>query len=121
MSKYNAHYFYNRGLKLLKENHKTTWKVSSDSRRRFFSAFGTSPTVCSIIWTFLEPTVNRWASPDHLLWSLFFLKVYPTEAIGSSTVGVHEKTFRKWVWFFVEAISYLETDIVSIFTNDLLK
>ena len=31
----------------------------------------------------------------------------------SSTVGVDEKTFRKWVWFFVDALSFLESDVVS--------
>ena len=51
----------------------------------------------------------------HLLWALFFLKVYETEENSANAVGkVDEKTYREWSWRFVEAISYLECDVVSV-------
>ena len=31
--------------------------------------------------------------------------------------GVDEKTYRKWLWLFVTAISYLEYPVVSFITN----
>ncbi len=42
------------------------------------------------------------SNAKHLLWTLYFLKVYPREAPGCSAVGgskgaVDPKTMRKWV------------------------
>ncbi len=56
--------------------------------------------------------------PEHLLWALYFLKVYPKQGPGCSTVGasndaIDPKTHRKWVWVFIEAISELVVVVVS--------
>ena len=63
--------------------------------------------------------------PRHLLWALYFLKVYPVVEIGRGAVAgkkelglagvVDEKTWRKWTKIFVEAISYLESEVVRPF------
>jgi hypothetical protein len=37
-----------------------------------------------------------------------FLKNYSTEPILAATIGVDEKTFRKWCWFDVEGIAQLD-------------
>jgi hypothetical protein len=60
------------------------------------------------------------SKPRHLLWTLYFLKVYPREAPGCSAVGgskgaIDPKTFRKWVWLFIERIAELADEVVSIF------
>ena len=45
-----------------------------------------------------------------------FLKVYPTENEACSKVGgIDEKTWRKIIWWIIDAIADLELDIVSIF------
>jgi hypothetical protein len=58
--------------------------------------------------------------PEHLLWALYFLKVYPKQGPGCSTIGssngvVDLKTHRKWLWAFTEAISELVDVVVSEF------
>ena len=57
--------------------------------------------------------------PKHLLWSLYFLKVYPREGPGCSAVGgsggaIDPKTLRKWVWLFIERIAELADEVVSL-------
>jgi len=46
--------------------------------------------------------------PNHLLWGLMFLKVYGTEPIHASIVGANEKTFRKWQWLIITALSNIK-------------
>jgi hypothetical protein len=60
------------------------------------------------------------SKPKHLLWTLYFLKVYPKQSPGCSTVGasggaVDPKTMRKWVWQFIACIAELADDVVSFF------
>ena len=56
--------------------------------------------------------LNR-AKLVHLLWALAFLKLYCAEAVLAALVGgVHEQTFRKWAWFFVEEISTLQYTVI---------
>ncbi len=57
------------------------------------------------------------SKPKHLLWTLYFLKVYPREAPGCSAVGgskgaIDPKTLQKWVWLFIERITELEDEVV---------
>ena len=83
--------------------------------RRFKAHFGTSPLVCSIMWSMISTEVPSGASFLHLLWGLLFLKVYATESVLCGIVGgVDEKTFRKWAWLMVEKMAGLKTRIVSV-------
>ena len=60
--------------------------------------------------------------PKHLLWALYFLTVYDTEHNSSQRVGkVDEKTYRKWSELFVEAISWLEYEVVSFFLTRIYR
>ncbi len=59
---------------------------------------------------------------EHLLWMLYFMKVYPKQGLGSSVVGmsasaINLKTHRKRVWTFIEAIAKLVDVIVSNITT----
>ena len=90
--------------------------------RLFRSFFGTSIGPTMMVWDLLVhhdllPDNGR---PKHLLWALYFLKVYPKQGPGCSVVGgcagaVDPKTFRKWVWSFIRAIAELEDELVSNF------
>ena len=56
----------------------------------------------------------------HLLWALMFMKLYGTEPemcanAGGSCGAIDPKTFRKWVWPFIEALAELQYKVVSIF------
>ena len=60
------------------------------------------------------------SKPKHLLWTLYFLKVYPKQSPGCSTVGtskgaVDPKTKCKWVWQFIACIGELADDAMSFF------
>jgi hypothetical protein len=55
----------------------------------------------------------------HLLWTLHFLKAYPKQAticstVGGSTGAIDPKTFRKYMWPFIHAVSDLEPVAVSM-------
>ena len=57
------------------------------------------------------------SEPKHLLWTLYFLKVYPREGPGCAAVGgsrgaVDPKTMRKWVWLLLERIAELADEVV---------
>ena len=84
-------------------------------KRRWMSSHGVSPELCSIIWTRLDPeTTIPGGEYKHLMWALYFLRVYGTEEQNRrASGGADEKTFRKWTLLFVEAISFLESSVVS--------
>jgi hypothetical protein len=87
-------------------------------RRRFVAWFGTDALTCSVLWEklsifgWLHFAGSRGTHPKHLLWALMFLKCYATEAVHAANVGVDEKTYRKWVWFYLEGITSIQKHIV---------
>ena len=92
------------------------------NRRHFREFFGTSIGPVMMVWGLLDhhSLLPEKGLPKHMLWALYFLKVYPKQGPGCSVVGasagaVDPKTFRKWVWAFIVAIAELEEVVVSIF------
>jgi hypothetical protein len=90
--------------------------------RHFREFFGTSIGLVMMVWDLLvhHSLLPEKGLPKHLLWALYFLKVYPKQSPGCSVVGasagaVDPKTFRKWVWAFIVAIAELVDEVVSIF------
>ena len=58
------------------------------------------------------------AKIKHLLWELYFMKVYPTEppscsVLGGSRGAIDPKTMRKWVWMLIQKIAKLGLVVVS--------
>ncbi len=54
----------------------------------------------------------------HMIWTLYFFKVYPKQGVLCSCVGgskgaVNPKTAQKYIWPFVSAIAVLEAVVVS--------
>lgn len=80
---------------------------SLTGRRRFRSLFGTSPLICSIAWTLIQPSLPDGGEPKHLLWALLFMKTYMTEHAMRVLTGADEKTQRKWIWIFIDLLSSL--------------
>ena len=81
-------------------------QVSERTKMRSFRAhFGTSPTIAADLWVRLGILLSG-ARPLHLLCALFFLKNYNTEFVNQSFSGLDAKTFRKWVWIFVELLAF---------------
>lgn len=78
--------------------------------RKFRSCFGASLLVLTIAWNTLEvqKLLPADGHPKHLLWMCAFLKSYSSEAVYAAWFKVSEKTFRKWVWLFLEAVAKIE-------------
>ena len=96
--------------------------AGSTEVRLFREFFGTSLLVVELVWKLIVqgkhlPQDGR---PEHLMWCLHFLKVYPKQGPACSAVGgsergaVDPRTHRKWVWAFIEAIERLSDLVVSI-------
>jgi hypothetical protein len=89
--------------------------------RLFREFFGMSVRVVKILWKLIvcNKLQPRGGCPEHLLWMLYFLKVYPKQGPGCSVVGtsagaVGPKTHRKWVWAYIVAIAELVDVVVSL-------
>ena len=110
-----ALHFKQKGLELIgKSHHSRSLKVRD---RRFKAAFGTSSMVIAIIWQATKEKVaqNHPSVRDvHVLWAFHFMKCYSTEVAHVAALRAgDEKTFRKWVWIFLQEISYLQEEVVS--------
>jgi hypothetical protein len=83
--------------------------------RRFRALFGCSPLVCSRAWSKLKrfKLLPKGGAPSNLLWALLMMKLYDSEVVHSAIAGVDPKTFRKWSWEFIEALSNLDAKVVS--------
>jgi hypothetical protein len=103
-----------------------TGVVAKTEMSCFRAMFGTGPKICAILWTRISSTMTIPSGAGklvHLLWSLMFLKLYCSESVLASLAGgVHEQTFRKWAWWFVDAISNLQYSVIlwtNCFRNDV--
>ena len=88
---------------------------------RWRSHFGASSLICADVWEMLEPpSLPAGSKLEHLLWALLLLKTYQTEAVCCSLAGgIDEQTWRERTWFFVDAVSQLESDVVSTIYLDV--
>lgn len=80
------------------------------------ATFGAKPELMTQLWKMINPeaTMPTGAKPLHMLWIFYFFKQYPTEEVLASSLGGYdEMTCRKWIWLFVEAISFQEYCLVS--------
>lgn len=94
--------------------------------RRFRSFFGAGKEVVMHLWDLLvqHNLLPRKGKINHLLWALYFMKVYANESpmcsvLGGSNGAIDPKTMRKWVWNFIQAIEKLGPVVVSVSTHYL--
>ena len=76
--------------------------------KQFRALFGCSSDIALILWCFLrdKKLIPAGGSIMQYLWTLLFMKVYPTEDnMKLLTRGTDQKTIRKWVWQFMKAIA----------------
>lgn len=83
---------------------------------RFRSNYGFAPLVYAQIWNDLQVASDDAARIDatqigvtleNFLFSLLFLKTYPTEEQLAGRWGYCETIVRKWAWFFLDKIAAL--------------
>ena len=101
-------------------NHRNDSSEATEMRI-FRELFGTRLLVVENLWLLLDELSlhPEGGLPKHLLWALHFMKAYPLQAQGCAAVGrsggaVDPKTYRKWVWAYIEAVSDLELEVVSL-------
>jgi hypothetical protein len=80
--------------------------------RSFRATFGLHSDLCFHLWL-----IGNWTpggtKPNHLLWTLMFMKVYGTELVLCTIAGADPKTYRKWVWRVLNSIANCYNDVVS--------
>jgi hypothetical protein len=77
--------------------------------------FGATPEVIARAWYLIEEGFDimpRGATKERFLWGLLLLKSYGTTKNMASRCGCNKDTFRKWAWFFLEELSFLEDMVV---------
>ena len=89
---------------------------------RFKAKFGITTELCALLWNKMVKTLDLGPSnkgfsrlsPVHLLYGLFFLKVYPTsrQSIGSLGVSVGQHQFSNYAKFMIRNIAALKNDVV---------
>ena len=94
----------------------------SDSER-FKAKFGVTPEISTDVWNMIasklndNPPVDGYSrlQPVHILYGLFFLKVYPTTRQCIATLGrtAGQNQFRKYAYFVIRQISALSEQVVS--------
>ena len=90
--------------------------------RRFRDLFGVGAMVALATFAWLNHTelLPKGGTLQHFLWTLCFLKVYPTETpLSALCGGADPKTIRKWVWLFIFALADLEIILVSLLLPQL--
>ncbi len=55
--------------------------------RRFKSLFGVTPNIYAVVWKETQLFVPNKSKPEHLLWSLLFLKVFASKHAHCALVG----------------------------------
>ena len=91
--------------------------------RLFRSHYGTGWAVAAFLWRLLEyydgeknvgQRKTRTMQKKHILWCLFFLKLYASEDVSAARMDCSPDTFRKWVWHVIKDIAFVEPFVVSI-------
>ena len=96
--------------------------------RKFKSFFKLCPVGCEFLWDQLDwscrdksvaminglPFFWRDAKPAHLLWCLYYLKVYCSEDVSATLFNRSPKTYRKYVWIMIKFLCQLSESVVSI-------
>jgi hypothetical protein len=107
----NAARFRAEGNEVMQRSRRVSARIED---ARFRAHFGTSANICCELWKMIGANAIDGAKPVHLLWALMLLKLYCAESVLCTLAGgVHEQTFRKWAWLFVNEISELQYRVVS--------
>jgi hypothetical protein len=89
--------------------------------RKMRSLFGVTIRTITHIWKVIKLRGPETIDMEHLLMAFYFLKVYPTESVGSGVFRVTEKTWRSRVKTILERISHMDVVCRFISTQNTLK
>lgn len=109
-------FWYELGMNFInRRSNLTQYKNLKDHHfRDFKGSFGSSRLVMKKCWSLLMTVceLDKGVAPYHLIWALFFLKVYGSESTNIALAKCDHKTYRKWTWMLIIAISDLEPYVV---------
>ena len=74
----------------------------------FHQQFGVTPNVCAILWLKLKQNRPFDFKHKHLLWTLYFLRHYPTQKVMKSWTGCCKVTISKVIWPIIDKLSQLK-------------
>ena len=111
------------GLTLLGKPPKKGASIKEQDRL-FRAHYGAGWAVLAFLWkslVYIEKEISNgeiqnnetMMKKKHLLWCLYFFKIYPTESVGARRMDCNPITLRKWVRHFVREIAFLELFFVS--------
>ena len=80
---------------------------------RFTACFGAEPSVIAKVWADLYP-IDIQRKMDMFFLCLYWLKNYPTESVMAVKFGIDEKKIRVWLWYYVDCLSDLERQLVTL-------
>ena len=83
------------------------------SARHFKALFHYSSTEIQTLWNELNERARELKGalpfkPEHLLFGMYYLKVYPTWDLMAMTTGITEKTLRKWVGMVINHLAEID-------------
>ena len=89
--------------------------TTDHENRMFRESFGCGPNVAFVVWHMMwkHAMIPDGSCILHFLWTLMFMKDYGKSIMMATIAGTCPKTFRKWVWRNILAISSLENIVVS--------
>ena len=82
--------------------------------------FGLSPAMTERLWQLLvagPPRHPASVKPFHLLWALYFMRVYDVEAVCAARFGCDVKTYMKYVRLVIERADAVLPDVCSCISN----
>ena len=88
----------------------------STEERKFRALFGAGVAAVLELWLLLvsHDCVPPGGTIMFMLWTLMFVKVYPTDkTLRKLCGGASEKTIRRWVQLYASAIGWIEGEVVS--------
>jgi hypothetical protein len=74
-----------------------TQVIHSSREELVLANFGVQTIQLQFLWSILAMSTLAFR-PIHLLWALYFLKVYPTNGVFEGKFGTSIKTLLKWTW-----------------------
>jgi hypothetical protein len=105
------------------EQHRCQRTCMTTNLRRFRAHFGVSPEAILAIFTDLQTTtivearINK-PDPSHFFMAMNWLRAYKVEEQLAGSSKMTEKTARKWIWKYTEAVQALKAAKVSSNTNN---
>ena len=111
----NSEVFLAIGKRIMRREEGTGKKLFN---RRFVSNFGMSSEWIPLLWWLLMTNLPDFSAsgvePRHIMWTLFFMKTYETEARLAAQCECDEKTLRKWIWRVIDHLAALSVHLVSV-------